>query len=659
MSALNPQQESAVTHLGSPLLVLAGAGSGKTRVITEKVAWLVENNRYASGEIAAITFTNKAAREMRRRLGKRLGRRAAKGLAISTFHALGWKLISAEPEACGRKKGMSILDAGASQDLIADLLPAMAGKEQLFIFVRRISRFKDAGWDPATALARAEDDDDARAAEIYRQYTDRLVQLNAVDFDDLIALPARYLEDPEARTRWRRKFRYLLVDEYQDTSLAQYRLLKALAGEAGNFTAVGDDDQSIYGWRGARPENLSRLAEDFPGLRVIKLEQNYRSAGKILKAANAVIACNPHDFEKKLWSELGPGDNIRITRMADDREEAEAIARDLLGEHFGGRCRWADNAVLYRSNHLSRTLEQALRENNIPYVVTGGPSWFDAREIRDCLAYLRLMVNPEDNPALLRVANTPRRGLGGATLGKVGEFAARQGMSLFAAAGSMGVQQAVSERGGRALRGFSNLLVDFNDRAERGDPAEAFRDLLDHIHYREWLESQCDEPRQADRRLRNLEDLVGWVDRLAEDTDSLEELLARVTLAAGPEDESDDPGDQVRLMTLHAAKGLEFKRVYLVGCEDGILPHRNSLEEGRLEEERRLMYVGITRAERQLFISYCQRRRRYGEWIECEPSRFLEEIPADILDWPEGGAASDTPPVAARDRIADLKALLG
>ena len=661
MIRLNPQQQAAVTHLGSPLLVLAGAGSGKTRVITEKIAWLIDQGHHDPDQIAAITFTNKAAREMKARLVKRLKRSRAEGLTICTFHSLGWRILREEPEAAGRRSGLSILDQHSASDLVRELLPPGAKNDMVYAVQSGISRYKDAGIAPEAALAAADDENAARAAGMYREYNDRLAALNAVDFDDLIALPAALMADPVIRTRWRRRLAYLLVDEYQDTSASQYRLLQALVGDVGALTAVGDDDQSIYGWRGARPENLSLLADDFPNLKVVKLEQNYRSTGKILHAANAVIAGNPHELEKKLWSELGPGDNIAIMTYADEQDEAEGIARDILGAHHGSRVAWGECAVLYRSNHQARALEQQMREHGIPYLVSGGPSWFDAREIRDGLSYLRLLINPEDNPAFLRVANAPRRGLGSTAMARLATYADATRKSLLAAAVDPLFQAELGEAAARSFRGFTNLLIEVNDRIERDGVAEvgaAFAELMAHVGYLEWLTGQDDEPRKADRRRRNLDDLSGWIQRLSQDVDSAQELVARVSLVAGPDDDRNEGADLVRLMTLHAAKGLEFPRVWLAGCEEGLLPHQKSIDDGQVEEERRLMYVGITRAGRRLVISHCRSRRRQREDISCEPSRFLDELPPEVVDWPARGGDEKPSADDAKANIAALKALL-
>ena len=661
MSGLNPQQRAAVTHLDTPLLVLAGAGSGKTRVITEKIAWMVENGHFRAGQIAAITFTNKAAREMRQRVAKRLKRKAAEGLTVSTFHSLGWAILRAEPEAAGLKKGISILDQHAAADLVRELLPGAVKSDQVYLAQAAIGRLKDDCVDPARALSAAESEGEAVLAGVYQAYQQRLAELNAVDFDDLIALPARMLEQPELRTRWRARLRYFLVDEVQDTSSAQYRLLQRLAGDSGHFTAVGDDDQSIYGWRGARPENLDQLGVDYPRLKVIKLEQNYRSTGKILKAANAVIAVNPHTHEKRLWSELGPGDDIGVREYPDEIAEAEGVAHALMEAHGNSSMRWGHAAVLYRSNFQAREIEKALREYGIPYRLSGGPSWFDAREIRDGLAYLKLLFNPEDNPAFLRVANVPRRGIGSTSMARLLDFARAASVSLFEAATDAQFQRELPEAAGRGLRGFANLLIDFNDRATRGDPHELgalFRELIEHVDYGAWIDDQADKPEQARRRRKSLDDLIGWIERLARDTASPEELIARIMLAAGPDDDHDPDADEVRLMTLHAAKGLEFPRVWLVGLEEGLLPHRHSVEAGRIEEERRLMYVGLTRAERRLQLSFCKSRRQFGETSAREPSRFLAELPEDLLDWPGKSGERTHDPDRSRSKLSALKAML-
>lgn len=655
MSTLNPTQHSAVRHIESPLLVLAGAGSGKTRVITEKINWLIRQNHFKPGEIAAITFTNKAAKEMRQRLGKQ-----ASEALVSTFHSLGWQIIKGHPEAIGRRRGLSILDQHSAFDLIRELLPSNAPNEMIWAVQGGIGRYKDASLSIDDALGLATDESSTQAASIYAHYDERLAALNAVDFDDLIRLPLVLFKNPEIRHQWHQRIGYLLVDEYQDTSQAQYQLMQALVGDRPGLTAVGDDDQSIYGWRGARPDNLVHLQRDYPTLKVVKLEQNYRSSGHILKSANTLIANNPHVFEKRLWSELGPGDRVSVVGYANDRDEAEGVARDIVGTHHGNRTPWGQCAVLYRSNQQAKAIELALRELGVPYVVSGGPSWFDAREIRDGLSYLRLLLNPNDNPAFMRVANAPRRGLGSVAMAALGLYADKARLSLFETALNDGFQQSVNPKAAMAFRSLTNMLIDFNDQLERNGITalgSIFNEMMEHMGYLDWV-SASDEIKQKDRRRKNLKDLVGWLQRLGQEELSAEALLARLSLVAGPDDDRHDGVDQVRLMTLHAAKGLEFDRVWLVGCEEGLLPHTRSLEDGQIEEERRLMYVGITRARRVLSITHCAQRRRAGEVVSTEPSRFLTELPEDCIDWPQASGREATTGDQAKANIAALKALL-
>ena len=655
MLTLNPAQQAAVRHIETPLLVLAGAGSGKTRVITEKIQWLIKQNQCSADQIAAITFTNKAAKEMRERLGSGGGE-----VLVSTFHSLGWQIVKQDPFAIGRRRGLSILDQHSAFDLIRELLPTNSPNELIWAVQSGISRYKDSGLSVEEALGSSNDEASHQSASIYQKYNERLSALNAVDFDDLIALPLTLLKDPAIQDFWQKKIQYLLVDEYQDTSQSQYQLMQALVGGRPILTAVGDDDQSIYGWRGARPDNLLHLSRDYPNLKVIKLEQNYRSSTHILNTANHLIANNPHEFDKRLWSELGPGDRVSVMSYASDRDEAEAVAREIFNAHHANQTAWGQCAVLYRSNQQARAIELALREMGISYVVSGGPSWFDAREVRDGLSYLRLILNPDDNPAFMRVANAPRRGLGSVAMAALGRYAEQHNLSFFEASQNDAFQSGANPQAARAFRGFGNLLIDFNDQIERhglSTLGSIFSELIDHMNYLDWV-SASDDPKQKDRRRKNLHDLSGWLTRLGREGLSAEALLARLALVAGPDDDRSDGLDQVRLMTLHASKGLEFDRVWLVGCEEGMLPHTRSLDEGQLEEERRLMYVGITRARRVLHISYCGQRKRLGEMLSVEPSRFLQELPEECIDWPHQAGREPTTSEDAKANIAALKALL-
>ncbi|MBI3771827.1 MAG: DNA helicase Rep [Gammaproteobacteria bacterium] len=641
MSQLNPRQRQAVRHLDGPLLVLAGAGSGKTRVITQKIAHLIKECGIPPKNIAAVTFTNKAAREMKSRVGELLKGKEAHGLQVSTFHTLGLNIIRAELKALGYKPGFTIFDSQDSATLIKEMLRRDYGEDGGVVDQTRwqISRWKSNLLMPEEALVEANNDAALNGmAQLYAQYQRSLKAYNAVDFDDLILLPVRlFQQDAAAKERWQNKIRYLLVDEYQDTNSTQYQLVRLLTGVRGALTVVGDDDQSIYAWRGAQPENLLLLKNDFPNLEVIKLEQNYRSTGRILKAANQLISNNQHVFEKTLWSELGYGDPIRVITLRNDEHESEQVVSEIISHKFKHRTEYRDYAILYRGNHQSRLFERALREQKIPYYLSGGASFFSQPEVKDILSYLRLLVNPDDDAAFLRVVNTPRREIGTTTLEKLGTYASERGNSLFAASFELGVEQHLSERALQRLRQFTQWLVEVSDRAERGDPIATVKDMLREINYEAWLNDTCKDLKQAEKKMANVYELVAWMQRLYEqDTEekTIADLVAHMSLMDILERQEDDKsGDQVHLMTLHAAKGLEFPHVYLVGMEEELLPHRTSIVENSLEEERRLAYVGITRAQKTLTFTLCARRKRGGELAAVEPSRFLQELPEDDLEW--------------------------
>jgi ATP-dependent DNA helicase Rep len=652
--SLNSAQRHAVRYIDGPLLVLAGAGSGKTRVITHKIAYLIRNCGVPPAHIAAVTFTNKAAREMRARAGKLLGRAESKGLTVSTFHTLGLNLIRREHRRLEYKPGFSIFDPQDGATLLRELMRGELTADPAFVDKIRhcISRWKNALVDPGSAAAQAGDDPVAQAAaRAYPEYVRQLHAYNAVDLDDLIYLPVQLLRrDAEVRREWEERVHHLLVDEYQDTNAAQYELVRLLVGARAALTVVGDDDQSIYAWRGAQPENLARLADDFHALKVVKLEQNYRSTGRILKAANALIANNPHVFPKRLWSELGYGDPLRVIRARSEEHEAERVISGILHHRFKHRSAWRDYAILYRGNHQSRLFERVLREHRIPYYLSGDMSFFDRSEIKDVMAYLRLVSNPNDDAAFLRVVNTPRRGIGAATLEALAREAGARRMSLMDAAFEPQALGALGARGAGAVRDFAQWVVGTGDRAQHEPAGTLVRQLLIDIGYGDWIRETTREESVAARRLENVDELVGWLERLGRDADrTLSEVVADLTVQGILDrEEHDDPGDQVALMTLHAAKGLEFPHVHLVGCEEGLLPHRQSVDEGMLAEERRLFYVGVTRARRTLTLSFAARRKRFGQVIDCEPSRFLSELPADDLQWE--GAGVDADPEEKRER---------
>lgn len=668
MSDLNPRQNEAVRYIDGPLLVLAGAGSGKTRVITQKIAYLIQQAGISPAHIAAVTFTNKAAREMKERVGQLLKGKETRGLRVSTFHTLGLDIIRRELKALGYKSGFSIFDAQDSAALIRELLRKESGDNEFEKEMQRfISSWKNAFITPAQALAEAQDPMEQHAAELYENYNRHLKAFNAVDFDDLIMLPVLLFQrEPEILEKWQNRLRYLLVDEYQDTNATQYQLVKLLVGLRAALTVVGDDDQSIYAWRGAQPENLALLSKDFPGLKVIKLEQNYRSMGRILKSANQLIANNPHVFDKKLWSELGFGDPLKVINCADEKDEALKVASAIIHQRFQYNTPYSDFAILYRGNHQSRLFEQALREHKIPYTISGGNSFFSYTEVKDVMAYLRLLVNPDDDAAFLRVVNTPRREIGASTVEKLGSYATQRGISLFAASFEMGLKSLLNERTHARLSRFSHWLVDIGDRARRGDPVQAVRDMVREIDYSLWLTETSKDLKQAERRMGNVEDLLDWLKRMADDPENeikdLGDMVAKMSLMDILERQNEEEsGDTVRLMTLHAAKGLEFPHVFLVGMEEELLPHRVSIEEDNIEEERRLAYVGITRAQRTLTMTLAVRRRRAGELVRCEPSRFLAELPEDDLSWEGKGieVSKEERQERGKAHLDALKGMLG
>ena len=637
---LNPQQRAAIEYCEGPLLVLAGAGSGKTRVIAEKIAHLVQRHHLAPAKIAAITFTNKAAREMRERTARLLKGDAAEALNVCTFHALGLRFLQIEHANLGLKRGFSVFDADDSAAIIKDLLPKGIKSDQLFALKNLVSQAKNAGLDPDAAAAAARSAREREAADLYERYQKRLGAFNAVDFDDLIRLPLELLErDDATRETWRERIRYLLVDEYQDTNDAQYRWLKQLTGPRGALTVVGDDDQSIYAWRGANPGNLDELAKDYPQLKVVKLEQNYRCPGRVLRAANMLIQHNPHKHVKNLWSEQREGAPLRVLVCRDDEHEAERIAADIVHLAQKHSARWHEFAVLYRGNHQSRPLEKALRLARVPYHLTGGTAFLERAEVKDLLAYLRLIVNPDDDAAFLRIANIPRRDIGATTLEKLGELAQARHVSMLRAAHNDSVLGQLASRSAAALATFTGMIEQLAASARHASAADLVGELIQRTRYLDHLQEQTKDAAARQRRQENLDELVDWFRAMQKHATSTGDLAAQLALLT--HSDRDDGGNAVRLMTLHSAKGLEFRFVYVVGVEEGTLPHAAVIEEGRIDEERRLLYVGITRAKERLCLSYAARSRRFGTMHANEPSRFLAELPADDLHWDGRDAAQD------------------
>lgn len=666
---LNKQQQQAVEYVTGPCLVLAGAGSGKTRVIINKIAYLVAKCGYVPRQIAAVTFTNKAAREMKERVAHSIGKEASRGLIVSTFHTLGFDMIKREYKQLGFKANMTLFDEhdqyALLKELTADLL--CEDKDLLRELISIISRWKNDLVLPPQAKQLARDHKQQMFAECYDRYNQQIRAYNALDFDDLIMLPTLLLQQNDAvRTKWQQKIRYLLVDEYQDTNTSQYELIKLLVGERACFTVVGDDDQSIYSWRGAQPQNMMRLKTDFPHLNVVKLEQNYRSTQRILHCANILIDNNDHVFAKKLFSTLDQGEKLQVIEAKNEEEEAERVVGELIAHRFMRKTKYKDYAILYRGNHQSRLLEKVLMQNRIPYKISGGTSFFSRAEIKDMMAYLRLVVNQDDDAAFLRIVNTPKREIGTVTLQKLGELAHEKHCSLFEAIFDFELIQRITPKAYNALQHFGQWIVQLSDEVIRSEPERAIRSMLAQLHYEEYLYEYATSPKAAEMQSKNVATLFDWVAEMLKGNDmdepiTLNQVVIRLTLRDMLErGEEDDESDQVQLMTLHASKGLEFPHVFLIGMEEGILPHQTSIDEDNVEEERRLAYVGITRAQQTLTFSLCKERRQFGELLKPEPSRFLAELPTDDVQWER-----DKPPLTQEQvrentatQLANLRAIL-
>ena len=654
MPELNPLQKAAVQYVNGPLLVLAGAGSGKTSVITHKISWLIRDYGIAPRHIVAVTFSNKAARRMKAHVADLQNGDHSKDLLISTFHTLGLNILRDHLEKIDYRPGFSLYDSEDSQALLAKLLRGQYnGKNSPVEAVRhQISLWKNSLVSPAEApLAAGGESIQDVAARIYGEYERHLQAYNAMDLDDLILKPVRLLQDyTEILEQWRQQVRYLLVEEFQESTLSQYELVKLLAAHRGALTVAGDDDQSICASRGAHPENLKQLQLDFPQLKVIKLEQNFRSSGRILKAANALIANNPHIFEKALWCDRDYGEPLRVLRSRSDEHEAERIISDLLYHKFKHNTDFRDYAILYRENSQSRVLERVLCERRIPYFLSGGASFFDKTEIKDVMAYLRLLCNPGDDNAFLRVINTPRREIDPTTLDLLTAHAAELHTSLLQASMDPGIDRRLTARQETTLRGFTHWLMEMINKSDDEEPARLVCDLLADLEYEEWLKDTCNDFKIAQRRMENVLELVAWIQRLArqEEEKTLSDLVTLLTLSGIlDKDGEENPGDYVSLMTVHAAKGLEYPHVFLIGMEEGLLPPLQSQEESAIAEERRIAYVAMTRARQTLTFSFADRRKRGGEVINGMPSRFLQELPPDDLKWEEP------------DREPDPHAMLG
>jgi ATP-dependent DNA helicase Rep len=667
MSRLNPRQQEAVNYVGGPLLVLAGAGSGKTSVITRKIAYLVQQCGIRAQHIVAVTFTNKAAREMKERVGTLLRGSEGKGLTVSTFHNLGLNIIRKEHSRLGYKPGFSIFDESDIKALLTDIMQKeYSGDDGVDEIKSYIGNWKNDLILPDEALAKARNPKEQTAAIVYLHYQRTLKAYNAVDFDDLILLPVKLFQDnPDILEKWQHRVRYMLVDEYQDTNASQYLLVKLLVQHRAQFTVVGDDDQSIYAWRGARPENLMQLKEDFPSLKVVMLEQNYRSTSRILKCANILIANNPHVFEKQLWSEMGVGDPIRVIRCRNEDAEAERIAMEILTLHLRTQRPYSEFAILYRGNHQAKLMELKLQHHQVPYRLSGGTSFFGRQEVKDLMSYFRLLVNPDDDNAFLRVINVPRREIGSTTLEKLGNYATERGISMYAACDEMGLTEHLDSRFTDRLQRFKRFMDTVRQQCAQNDPIAALRSMVMDIDYENWIRQNASSDKVADFRMGNVWFLVdalkNTLERDEEGGMTIEEAIAKLVLRDMLErqQEEEEGADGVQMMTLHASKGLEFPYVFIMGVEEDILPHRSSIEADTIEEERRLAYVGITRARQNLAMTFAAKRKQYGEIIDCSPSRFLEELPQEDLEW-EGMDDAPVEVKAARGNtaLADIRAML-
>ena len=647
--------------------MLAGAGSGKTSVITRKIAHLIQNCGIRAQYIVAMTFTNKAAREMKERVATLLRPGEGRGLTVCTFHNLGLNIIRKEHERLGYKPGFSIFDESDIKALLSDIMQKeYSGDDGIDEIKNMIGAWKNDLILPPEALEKARNPREQTAAIVYTHYQRTLKAFNAVDFDDLILQPVKlFQEHPEVLERWQNRVRYLLVDEYQDTNASQYLLVKMLIGMRNQFTVVGDDDQSIYAWRGARPENLMLLKEDYPSLKIVMLEQNYRSTSRILRCANVLIANNPHAFEKQLWSEMGVGDEIRVIRCKNEEAEAERVAMEILTLHLRTNRPYSDFAILYRGNYQAKLIELKLQHHQVPYRLSGGNSFFGRQEVKDLMAYLRLLVNPDDDNAYLRVINVPRREIGSTTLEKLGNYSTERGISMYAASEELGLGEHLDARYSERLQRFKHWLDGVRHKVALDDPIAALHEMIRDIDYENWIRQQTASDKAAEFRISNvwflIEALKNTLEKDEEGDMTIEDAIGKLVLRDMLErqQEEEENAEGVQMMTLHASKGLEFPYVFIMGMEEEILPHRSSIEADTIEEERRLAYVGITRARQTLAFTFAAKRKQYGEIIDCTPSRFLDELPPDDLAW-EGLDDAPVEVKAARgnNALADIRAML-
>ncbi len=631
---LNPEQQKAVLTTEGPLLILAGAGTGKTRVITCRVAYMIAEG-VDPANILAVTFTNKAASEMRERLAAMVAKEKSSKVTMSTFHALCVRILRGGIEHLGYKKNFSIYDEGDQLGLIKKIITRTAAQDEKldpYLAKNLISKAKNNGWrEPAPG------EEKTLAGAVFARYQADLKTLNAVDFDDLLLLAVQLLEEHEnVREHWQRRFRYLMVDEFQDTNRLQLRLISMLADERKNVAVVGDDDQSIYGWRGAEVSNILEFESHFPNPTVVKLEQNYRSTNTILQTANVLIRNNPRRRVKNLWSDKSEGEKVRVVAMPDDRQEAQFIGDEIQRVQMSEAAKWEDFAVLFRMNSQIRLVEQHLRQLKIPYKVVGGKSFFDRREIKDLLAYASCVLNTEDDVSLLRIINTPARGMSDAVVGKAIEHSTMNQCSVWNALQDPVFRASLSPRGGTAVELFTGLIDRYETRLNQplANQPEILREFVDEVEYLADLRRTCKTPEEGLSRENNVREMLKSFEEFGtRSSDGLRGFLDEMMLRQErEEDDEEGKGAGVWLITLHAAKGLEFPHVYMAGLEEGVIPHDRSKMEGTVDEERRLLYVGITRAKKTLCITWCQQRLKFGSLTPCNISSFAKELPPEFVD---------------------------
>ncbi|MSR43142.1 MAG: DNA helicase UvrD [Pedosphaera sp.] len=672
LDALNPQQRAAAEQIRGPVLILAGAGTGKTKTVTHRIAHMIARG-VAPGNVLAVTFTNKAAREMFDRVKQLLPRaRSSEGdgkperPTLCTFHSLCVRILRQHIEKLGYKRNFVIYDESEQLGTVKKILSTISAKGEKTdpkAILSLLSRYKNGG---TQAAAFADESLRAMTEHIRKRYESSLRACNAVDFDDLILLTLRlFKEHPDALAACRAKYRYVMVDEYQDTNAAQFELVHSLTSEHRNLCVVGDDDQSIYGWRGAEVANLLDLEKHYPEVKVIKLEQNYRSTNTILSAANAVIKNNPRRLPKQLWSQKGQGSKIRLAAFVDDEEEARGVVEDIEADRLMHRVPWREQAILFRTNQQSRAIETALRKGSVRYHLVGGQSFFDRREIRDFLAYLKTFINPHDDVSLLRIANVPARGLSDVTMERLLAASQERHCSVFSAMRHTDVQAQFLPKAREAIAEFVVFVEQTRTplAAEESLSLSTWADrFLAETGYLDELRRSEKNIETADSRVRNLKELTVTLDGGSPGlppAERLQNFLEELTLDAGRDDEKEATSDAVTLITMHSCKGLEYPRVHIVGLEDGLLPHSRSKVEGTMDEERRLFYVAITRAKEALTISHCGGRKKYGQLLPCHPSPFLKELPAELIEDVDEAGKRPVSVEEGRNMFAALRASLG